>query len=83
MRGVSDQKSVGKLGHNLEAVTLNTTKTKVVFLGPRELRNKICNGEIRLNNTAFVSNAAVENHGVVFDQILSFNSLEGCRTIGD
>lgn len=42
---------------------LNTTKTAVIIVGPRELLDQISNGQISLNNTTFASNNLDQNQG--------------------
>lgn len=53
---------------------LNTSKTKVIVLGPLKLLDQIFNTEICLHNSIFASSYTVRNLGVIFDQDMTFNS---------
>lgn len=53
---------------------LNTNKTEVIIVGPKDLRENFSNGEITLDNIALASSSDVRNLGVIFDQDLSFTS---------
>ena len=53
---------------------LNTSKTEVLVLGPKNHRDNLANCLLTLDNISLSSNSNVRNLGVIFDQDLSFNS---------
>ena len=53
---------------------LNSDKTEVLILGPKNLRDTLSNDIAALDDIALASNETVRNFGVVFDPDLSFNS---------
>ena len=59
----------------LNCFMLNTAKTEVIVLGPKNLRNKLSKDILTLDGIHLASSETVRNLGVIFDQDLSFNLL--------
>ena len=53
---------------------LNTNKTEVIIVGPKDLRERFSGGLLTLDDAVLASSGEVRNLGVIFDQDLSFNS---------
>ncbi|XP_078025737.1 uncharacterized protein LOC144463844 [Epinephelus lanceolatus] len=53
---------------------LNSDKTEVIVLGPKQLRDSLSDDIVSLDGIALASTTTVRNLGVIFDQDLSFNS---------
>ncbi|MDF4350591.1 reverse transcriptase family protein, partial [Vibrio parahaemolyticus] len=53
---------------------LNSDKTEVIVLGPKQLRDSLSDDIVSLDGIALASATTVRNLGVIFDQDLSFNS---------
>ena len=53
---------------------LNTDKTEVIVLGPKNSRNTFSNDIATLDGITLASSTTVRNLGVIFDQDLSFSS---------
>ena len=53
---------------------LNSDKTEVIVLGPKQLRDSLSDDIVSLDGIALASSTTVRNLGVTFDQDLSFNS---------
>ena len=53
---------------------LNSGKTEVIVIGPKHLRDQLCDENFTLDGITLASKATVMNLGVTFDQDLSFNS---------
>ncbi|MDF4316827.1 reverse transcriptase family protein, partial [Vibrio parahaemolyticus] len=53
---------------------LNSDKTEVIVLGPKQLRDSLSDDIVSLDGIALASSTTVRNLGVIFDQDLSFNS---------
>ncbi|XP_078025739.1 uncharacterized protein LOC144463847 [Epinephelus lanceolatus] len=53
---------------------LNSDKTEVIVLGPKQLRDSLSDDIVSLDGIALASSTTVRNFGVIFDQDLSFNS---------
>ncbi|MDF5005136.1 hypothetical protein P3575_24015, partial [Vibrio parahaemolyticus] len=53
---------------------LNSDKTEVIVLGPKQLRDSLSDDIVSLDGIALASATTVRNLGVTFDQDLSFNS---------
>nr|XP_033957654.1 uncharacterized protein LOC117460383 [Pseudochaenichthys georgianus] len=58
----------------LNFLMLNTTKTEVIVLGPKNLRNKLSKDILTMDGINLASSETVRNLGVIFDQDLSFNA---------
>ena len=58
----------------LNFLMLNTTKTEVIVLGPKHLRNKLSKDILTMDGINLASSETVRNLGVIFDQDLSFNA---------
>ncbi|XP_033932863.2 uncharacterized protein [Pseudochaenichthys georgianus] len=58
----------------LNFLMLNTTKTEVIVLGPKNLRNKLSKDILTMDGINLASSETVRNLGVIFDQDLSFNT---------
>ena len=58
----------------LNFLLLNSDKTEVLILGPKNLRDTLSNDIAALDDIALASNETVKNLGVIFDPDLSFNS---------
>lgn len=61
---------------------LNTCKSEVIIVGPRDLGDNFSNGQITLHNITLASNNDVRNLGVTFDQA-SFFSLPHLESLKD
>uniref|UniRef100_UPI000D3040EA uncharacterized protein LOC112434934 n=1 Tax=Maylandia zebra TaxID=106582 RepID=UPI000D3040EA len=61
---------------------LNSDKTEVIVLGPKNLRNMVSNQILTLDGITLASSNAVRNLGVIFDQDMSFNThiKQICKT---
>ena len=53
---------------------LNSDKTEVILLGPKQHRNTLSNDLALLDGFTIASRTTVRNLGVIFDQDISFNS---------
>ncbi|XP_071350987.1 uncharacterized protein [Trachinotus anak] len=53
---------------------LNSDKTEVIVIGPKHLRDTLCDNILTLDDITLASSATVRNLGVIFDQDLSFTS---------
>ena len=53
---------------------LNSEKTKIFVLGPKNLRDSMSTHIATLDGITLASSTTVRNLGVIFDQDLSFNS---------
>ena len=53
---------------------LNTDKTEVIVLGPKNLQNKLSKDILTMDGIHLASSETVRNLGVIFDQDLSFNT---------
>ncbi|MDF4341033.1 reverse transcriptase family protein [Vibrio parahaemolyticus] len=53
---------------------LNSDKTEVIVLGPKQLRDSLSDDIVSLDGIALASATTIRNLGVIFDQDLSFNS---------
>jgi hypothetical protein len=58
----------------LNYLLLNPEKTEVIVIGPKRLRDSLCNQIIMLDNVSVAPSSTVRNLGVMFDQELSFKS---------
>ena len=58
----------------LNFLMLNTAKTEVIVLGPKNLRNKLSKDILTMDGINLASSETVRNLGVIFDQDLSFNA---------
>nr|XP_033938439.1 uncharacterized protein LOC117446386 [Pseudochaenichthys georgianus] len=63
-----------KMWMTLNFLMLNTTKTEVIVLGPKNLRNKLSKDILTMDGINLASSETVRNLGVIFDQDLSFNA---------
>ncbi|XP_034041739.1 uncharacterized protein LOC117524118, partial [Thalassophryne amazonica] len=61
---------------------LNSDKTEVIVLGPKNLRNMVSNQILTLDGITLTSSNTVRNLGVIFDQDMSFKAhiKQICRT---
>ena len=53
---------------------LNSNKTEVIVLGPKDLREELADGNFTLDGINLSSRTTVKNLGVTFDQDMSFQS---------
>ncbi|XP_071329025.1 uncharacterized protein [Trachinotus anak] len=61
-------------GETTPFLTLKFRQTEVIVIGPKHLRDTLCDNILTLDDITLASSATVRNLGVIFDQDLSFTS---------